>query len=215
MNTLEHQIMQALADNPRVAPEEISVQAVGGDVTLRGTVGSLVERAEAVRAAGQVPGVESVVDSLGVRLLAMAEARADADTKAAVLDALNADDDVRAADIDVAVRDGAVTLSGWVDFASQRDRAERVALAVPGVAGVHNRMRLAFPVAADEVAARITDAIGPNAIVGADSVRVTVRDDIVTLSGTVRSSGDHDVALAAAAAAPGVVDVRDEIRVQS
>jgi osmotically-inducible protein OsmY len=214
MNTLEHQIMQALADNPRVAPEEISVQAVGGDVTLRGTVGSLVERAEAVRAAGQVPGVESVVDSLGVRL-ATAEARADADTKAAVLDALNADDDVRAADIDVAVRDGAVTLSGWVDFASQRDRADRVALAVPGVAGVHNRMRLAFPVAADEVAARITDAIGPNAIVGADSVRVTVRDDIVTLSGTVRSSGDHDVALAAAAAAPGVVDVRDEIRVQS
>jgi osmotically-inducible protein OsmY len=212
MNALEQNIMEALAANPRVKADEISVQAFGGDVTLRGTVGSVVQREEAMRTARDVTGVNSVTDGLRLGLLD-ASRRADADTEAAVLDALNADTAVRGSDIDVAVRDGAVTLSGLVELVSQRDRAERDALAVPGVASVHNRLLVVFPVSADDVAERITDAIGLNAIVGADALTVTVRDDAVTLSGTVRSRADHDTALAAAAAAPGVTDVRDEMRI--
>jgi osmotically-inducible protein OsmY len=212
MHDLEQDIMQALAANPRVHPDEISVQAFGGDVTLRGTVGSVVQREEAVRTTRHVTGVNSVTDRLRLGLLD-ASRRADADTEAAVLDALNADTAARVSDIDVAVRDGAVTLSGLVDLASQRDRAERDALAVPGVASVHNRLRVLLPVSADDVAERITDAIGLNAIVCADSLTVTVRGDAVTLSGTVRSRADHDTALATAAAAPGVTDVHDEMRV--
>ena len=165
-----------------------------------------------MRTTRHVTGVNSVTDGRRLGLLD-ASRRADADTEAAVLDALNADTAVRASDIDVAVRDGAVTLSGLVELASQRDRAERDALAAPDVASVHNRLRVVFPVSADDVAERITDAIGLNAIVGADSLTVTVRDDAVTLSGTVRSRADHDTALTAAAAAPGVTDVRDEMRV--
>ena len=213
MNALEQNIMDALAGNPRVKPDEISVEALDGDVTLRGTVGSVVQREEAVRTTRHVTGVKSVTDRLRVGLLLDASRHADADTEAAVLDALNADTAARASDIDVTVRDGAVTLSGLVEEASQRDRAERDALAVPGVASVDNRLGVVFPVSADDVAERITDAIGLDAIVGADSVTVTVRDDAVTLSGTVRSRADHDTALVAAAAAPGVTDVHDEMRV--
>jgi osmotically-inducible protein OsmY len=212
MNALEQNIMEALAGNPRVNPDEISVQAFGGDVILRGNARSVVQREEAVRTTRHVTGVDSVTDRLRLGLLD-ASRRADADTEAAVFDALNADAAVRAYDIDVAVRDGAVTLSGLVDLASQRDRAERDALAVPGVASVHNRLRVILPVSADDVAERITDAIGVAAIVGADSLTVTVHGDVVTLSGTVRSRADHDTALTAAAAAPGVTDVHDQMRV--
>src|SRR3954468_13413883 len=229
MNALEQNIMEALAGNPRVHPDEISVQAFGGDVTLRGTVGSVVQREAAVRTTRQVTGVNSVTDRLRLGLLDAsrladphtegaglgAPQRADADTEAAVLDALNADSAVPASTIDVAVRDGAVTLSGLVDLASQRDRAERDTRAVPGVASVHNRLRIVLPVSADDVAERITNAIGVNAIVGADSITVTVDGDAVTLSGTVRSRADHDTALTAAARAPGVTDVRDEMRVRA
>src|SRR5436189_4864299 len=112
MNALEQNIMQALAGNPRVHPDEISVQACGGDVILRGTVGSVVQREEAVHTTRHVTGVKSVTDGLRLALLLDASRRADADTEAAVLDALNADTAARASDIDVAVRDGAVTLSG-------------------------------------------------------------------------------------------------------
>src|ERR1700742_257429 len=117
MNALEQNIMEALAGNPRVDPDEISVQAFGGDVTLRGTVGSVVQREEAVRTARHVSGVDSVTDRLRLGLLD-ASRRADADTEAAVLDALNADAAVRPYEIDVGVSDGAVTLSGLVDLAS-------------------------------------------------------------------------------------------------
>src|SRR4051812_7707199 len=121
MNELEQNIMQALAGDPRVHPDEISVQAFDGDVVLRGTVGSVVQREHAVRAARHVTGVHSVTDRLRLGLLD-ASRRADADTEAAVLDALHADEAVGAYDIDVAFDDGAVTLSGLVDLASQRDR---------------------------------------------------------------------------------------------
>ena len=168
MNALEQNVMEALAGNPRVHPDEISVQAFDGAVILRGTVGSVVQREEAVRTTRHVTGVKSVTNRLRLGLLDSSR-HADADTEAAVLDALNADRAVRAPDVDVAVSDGAVTLSGFVDLDSHRDRAQRDALAVPGVASVHNRLRVVFPVSADDVAERITDTIGLDAIVGADS----------------------------------------------
>ena len=64
MNALEQTIMQALAANPRVHAHHLSVEASGGDVTLRGTVGSVVQREEAVRAARHVSGVTGVTDRL-------------------------------------------------------------------------------------------------------------------------------------------------------
>ena len=144
MNALEQEIMQALAANPHVAADEISVQAFGGDVTLRGTVGSPVQRAEAVRTTRHVPGVERVDDWLGVELIDSIR-RPDVDTQAAVFDALNADSTARRSDIDVAVHDGSVTLSGLVDLSSQRERAERIALAVPGVTRVRSRSGSSSP----------------------------------------------------------------------
>jgi osmotically-inducible protein OsmY len=47
----------------------------------------------------------------------------------------------------------------------------------------------------------------------AETIHVTASDGTVTLSGTVRSAGDRDAAIAAAAAAPMVAGVEDEIRV--
>ncbi len=62
------------------------------------------------------------------------DGRADADTEAAVLAALIDDEALHGADIDVDARDGTVTLNGLVEFPRNRDRAERVALGVAGVA---------------------------------------------------------------------------------
>lgn len=139
--SLRGAIMEALASNPIVRPDEIAVEIRDGDVTLRGTVGSPLQQAEAVHTASGVPGVRHVEDQLRVRLMDY-EGRADADTEAAVLDALIADDEVHAGDVQVESRDGAVTLSGLVEVPSQRERAERIAMGVPGVASVHNALKL-------------------------------------------------------------------------
>ena len=141
--------------------------------------------------------------------------RMDSDTEAAVMAALIADDDVPSGGIDVDADGGTVTLSGLVDLAFQRDRAERVALSVGGVAHVQNKLRVLIPVSAGDIAERVTNAIGLDAIVGADRITVNVRDDDVTLTGTVRSRDHRDAALAAAAKTPGVVDVHDQMVVRA
>jgi osmotically-inducible protein OsmY len=212
--SLTSAVMQALADNRRVHADEIAVQDLDGDVVLRGTVGSMLQRAEAARTVRNVQGVHRVDDQLRVRPLGV-DGRADADTEAAVLDALIADDELHPADVDVEVRDGAVTLRGMVELASQRDRAERIALGVPGVTAVHNRLRVWLTISADDIAERVTDAIGPAAVAGIDDIRVTVRDNDVTLTGMVSSDEHRATALAAAAAVPGVSDVHDELRLRA
>jgi osmotically-inducible protein OsmY len=210
---LDLAVMQALADNPRVHADEIAVEADGADVVLRGTVGSAIQRAQAASTVRGVPGVGRVDDQLRVRLMGI-DGRADADTEAAVIDALIASDDVHVDDIDVEVSEGAVTLRGMVELPGQRDTAERITMAVPGVAHVENRLRVWVTVSADEVAERVTDALGAGALVGSEQVTVNVVDNDVTLTGAVASDGHREAAVAAAAGAPGVAEVHDHLTVR-
>jgi osmotically-inducible protein OsmY len=212
---LQQAILSTLADNPHVHADEISVEADDyGDVVLRGTVGSLLQRAEAVRTTRGVPGVRDVDDQLQVHVMGV-EGQGDADTEAAILDALLEDDQLHVDDIDVEVHGGDVTLRGVVELPLQRDRAERDVLAVPGVAHVTNKLRVWLTVSADEVAERVTDALGAPALVGAEQISVDVVDSDVTLSGTVASAAHRDAALAAARDAPGVAAVHDHLIIRS
>ena len=210
--SLQRAVMEALAGNPRVQATEIAVQVDDGDALLRGTVGSLVQQVEAARTARAVAGVRHVDDRLAVRPLGI-DGRVDADTQAAVLAALIDDDRIHARGIDVRVDDGVVTLSGTVEIASQRDLAERIALGVGGVERVRNELRVWLTVSADDVAERVTDAIGVDAIVGADRITVIVSDNDVTLTGSVRSLEHREAAVAAAARAPGVMHVHNQLSI--
>ena len=66
--SLERAVMTALADNDRVHADELAVEARGSNVVRRGTVGTLMERVQAMRAARRVPGVRVLsADDLPVR----------------------------------------------------------------------------------------------------------------------------------------------------
>ena len=139
---LRRRIIEALADAPHVDVAEIAVESHDdGCVVLRGSVVNLIQRAEAVRTARGVPGVRAVDDQLRTRPVGT-DHRANAKIEAAVLDALILDDAVPAYGIDVDVDRGKVTLCEGVDSASQRDAAERIAVRVPGVSEVRNRLEV-------------------------------------------------------------------------
>jgi osmotically-inducible protein OsmY len=212
--SLELAVRRTLTDDPKIRAEGIAVDAIDGDVVLRGTVGSLLQRTEAVRCVRRLPAVRSVDDRLKVRLMGP-QAEADADTEAAVLDALIAAPAVHAGDVDVQARGGTVTLRGMVELVRQREDAERIARQVPGVTEVRNKLSVWLTVSADDVAERITDAIGADAQVGIDQVTVTVDDNDVTLTGWVTSPEHRAAALAAASSAPGVAEVHDELRLRA
>jgi osmotically-inducible protein OsmY len=137
--SLQAAVMKALADAPHVQPDEISAQVVDDDVVLHGTVGSLLQRDEAVAAAHDVPGVRHVDNQLRVRLLGY-DRHEDADTQASVLDALFSDPGLHAASLEATFRDGTVTLRGDVQTPELRGRAARIALEVPGVTDVRNQL---------------------------------------------------------------------------
>jgi len=208
--SLQGAVMSALALDPHIRVDSIAVEARDGDVVLRGTVGGLRERADAMRVALHVEGVQRVQDGLKIRVMTE-RARADADTEAVVLDALISDDVVQSADVDVEARDGSVTLCGIVALECQRQRAGRLARQVGTVDRVDDRLEVLVTVSADDVAERITDAIGADAQVGIDQVDVRVDDNDVTLSGWVTSPEHRAAALAAASHTPGVTRVHDEI----
>jgi len=139
---LRGRIVEALADAPHVDVAEIAVECHDdGDVVLRGSVVNLRQRAEAVRTARGVPGVRAVDDQLRTRPVGD-DHRANAETEAAILEALILDDAVPAYGIDVDVDGGTVTLCGAVDVASQRNAAERIVLRVRGVSEVRNRLKV-------------------------------------------------------------------------
>ncbi len=211
---LQVSIMEALAKDRLVHPEEVAVDVHGGDAILRGTVGTPIERRAAERAARQVPGVQRVENALVVHPRGI-DGNVDADTTAAVLDALIADGRIHTGDVDVEMHDGTATLTGMVELASQRDRAERIVLGVPGVSHVHNKLRVWLAVSADDVAECVTNAIGADAVVGIDAITVTVSDNDVTLTGVVGSRAHRDAAIAAAERVPGVAHVNDALTLRA
>jgi osmotically-inducible protein OsmY len=146
MDTINDQtlddVRNALADDPRIPyVNEIAVDAYGGAVTLRGTVGSFAEQRAAVADARRTPGVSDVYDDLRVRLLDR-DRREDAEIRGAALQRLIWDPELVADYIDVQVKDGWITLKGDVDHQFQSDKAFDHAASLYGVTGVTNKIRV-------------------------------------------------------------------------
>lgn len=197
----------------KVDGKAIAVSASGGTITLRGTVGSFREKTEAKKAAERVYGVTAVRNELDVRILDK-NRRVDAEVRGDVLQALTLDSLVPPT-IDARVKDGWVTLTGTAGWQHQRDEARFIAGNVPGVAGVDNEIRLTTPPDGRDVANDISTAFARNADLDADGLSVdTGPYGTVTVSGVVHSWAEHDEAVAAAWAAPGVGEVCDLIKVE-
>jgi osmotically-inducible protein OsmY len=92
-------------------------------------------------------------------------------------------------DIAVGVRDGVVTLAGWVDSYADKWRAERIASKVKGVKAVVNELEVRLPSSSQrpdpEIARAAIDALKWNVLVPDDRIQVIVEDGWVTLKGQV------------------------------
>jgi osmotically-inducible protein OsmY len=205
-------VMDELAWDPKVDGEAVAVSADHGKVTLRGTVGSLREKHEARKAAERVSGVSKVHNELQVTPLMSDSGRTDADVRGDILQALVLDNLVPEG-IDASVYDGYVTLTGTAQWQYQREEAESVAANVLGVVEVTDEIRLEPTTPASDVKHAIKKAFKRNAKLDADELSVESTNGTITLRGTVSSWSEHDEAVNAAWAAPGVREVDDRLHV--
>lgn len=211
---LRTDVEEELDWDPKVDSSAVAVEANGGVVTLRGTVGAYTEKCEAKRDALRVQGVVRVEDELVVELLDEYR-RDDADVRGAVLQAMALNSFVPST-VDAKVSDGWVTLTGTASSYFQRADAEHVAGRVRGVCGVTNDVQIVpFGPSVSDVSAAITKALQRNARLDASNIEVHSSSGTVTLDGTVASWSEHDDALLAAWNAPGVVNVIDNLKVTS
>ena len=120
---------------------DIGVSVDEGVVTLRGNVGSYVEKVSAERVTLRVYGVKAVANDLSVRLVSGYE-RTDTEIARAAVATLKWNTMVPADRVTVTVANGWVTLNGTLDYYYQSAAAGRAVRDLTGVKGVSNTIVL-------------------------------------------------------------------------
>lgn len=115
--------------------------------------------------------------------------KTDLQLKNDVLDELEWEPSVNAAEIGVAVKGGIVTLTGTVEHLPEKWEAERAAQRVTGVKAIANEMEIKLPGESKrtdaDIARAAVNVLDANIRLPRDRIKVTVEHGLVTLSGEV------------------------------
>jgi osmotically-inducible protein OsmY len=144
--------------------------------------------------------------------------RTDSDIKRDVEQELRWDPDIDATDVAVSVKDGVVTLSGFMRSYTQKWQAEEDAKRVAGVTALANDIQVRLP-AVDQ---RPDPEIARDAVAelnrwlpySADRIKVTVSDGWVTLEGEVEWNYQKERAEEAVRRVKGLVGLTNNIKLK-
>jgi osmotically-inducible protein OsmY len=117
--------------------------------------------------------------------------------------------------VEVQVVDAWVTLQGEVEWQYQKEEAERALCSLKGLKGIRNEIVIQPAVSLGDVRVSIEEALKRNALVDTSHIKAHVSHGVVSLRGTAGSRAEHDEAMHAAWAAPGVTMVEDHISIGS
>lgn len=183
-------IMLAIDDELRrseaVDGHRIDVDVDDGIVTLSGRVPNLLAKVIAVGLAQRVRGVAAVLDEMEVN----AKRREDAALKKDVAEALGKDPATHELSVTVAVKDGAVTLSGTAPSNGEKTLAGEVAMGVKGVTELENELQVEPKknVTDKELQTEISELFKYAALLDDVQLEVQVKDGVAVLNGRVASS---------------------------
>lgn len=142
----------------------------------------------------------------------------DKEIQQAVLRELDWDPLVKSTEIGVSVKDGIVTLSGFVDSYSKKYNAERAAKRLAGVKAVVNDLKVKLPTSDErtdvDIAQAAVHALEEHLNLPRNQIKVTVRDGWITLEGEVEWNYQKEEANSAVRYLTGVKGVINLITVR-
>jgi hyperosmotically inducible protein len=226
-------VKTALALNKRVSLFDTHVETTNNIVTLTGLVPTEDDRRVVEEATRGTRGVTSVIDNIKVdpKILATnGEKRyvTDLEIKAAWLDNIQNNPDLRSQQITFVVNSGDVKLSGTVSTASQKTAAELAVKAIPSVSSVDsNALSVVSNTAgttaeplnqnADDdarLASQVASALDrESALTRTSRIKIRANGGVVYLSGTSPSRAEKALAGAIARSLASTTDVVNNLEV--
>ena len=144
--------------------------------------------------------------------------KSDSEIKRDVEEELRFDPDIDATDIGVAVKNGVVTLTGFVKSYTEKFEAEADAKRVVGVVGLANDLEVRLPGSAErpdpDIARDAVAAIKARLPFTAEHIRVVVKNGWVTLEGSVEWNYQRESAENAVRRIRGIKGVTDLIQLK-
>ena len=207
---LQQDVMAELKWEPAVHAAQIGVEVKHGVVTLDGAVSSYTEKWNAERAAQRVQGVKALAVELKVQLPEFGR-RTDTDIAESAQNILSWTSSLPTDAVKVQVEGGWLTLSGDVEWQFQRQDAADGVRHLLGVTGISNQIGIKPPLSATVVKADIEAALQRRAVADAKTIHVDVHGTDVTLTGTVHSWGERELATRSAWGTAGVRNVVDKM----
>lgn len=207
---LQQDVMAELKWEPAVHATQIGVEVKNGIVTLAGEVGTYTEKWKAEQAAQKVNGVKALAVEIKVKLSEFGK-RSDADIAESASNILGWTSSLPANAIKVLVEGGWLTLTGDVEWQYQRQDAADSVRYLAGVTGVSNQIAIKPALSATVIKSDIEAALKRRADADAKAILVEVKGSDVTLTGTVHSWAERDLATRSAWGSAGVRNVLDKM----
>ena len=209
---IQQDVIAELGWEPSVNATHIGVEVAGGVVTLAGHVSSYTEKSNAERAAQRVAGVKALAVEMDVKLAGSSK-RNDADIARSAENVLQWATYLSPDSIKVKVEGGWITLSGEVEWDYQRQTTIDAVRHLSGVTGVSDQIAIKPKVSSTLVKSDIEAALRRRARTDAQKISVEVQGSDVTLTGSVHSWSERDLARDSAWGSPGVRNVVDKMTV--
>lgn len=210
---IKEDVLDELAWQPNIEETEIGVIVQNGIVTLSGVLDNYSKKITAEKAVKSVEGVKALAGDIEVKYGDDFK-KTDKEIAKAVVDALEWNSSVPEENLTVKVEEGMVYLSGEVKWGYQKNAARRAVENLLGVHSVITNIIIKQDVKPFEVKDRIKKAFERSAELDANNITVLTDGHTVTLKGKVHSIKEKEDAETAAYRAPGVFDVKNELKVQ-
>lgn len=212
---LQKDVQDAIKWEPLLNATEIGVIVKDGVVTLTAVVDNYTKKSKAEEAAKNVAGVKVVVEKIEVKFSSTCGKKDDNEIADEVLNAFKWNWQVPNDKVKVKVENGSITLEGELEYNYQRDAAKDAVKNLLGVTGVSNNITLKSTPEEKVEKTDIESALKRNWSIYDNDIDVKVSGHKATLTGTVDSWYQKEVAGRIACNAPGIWSVDNELIVDN